>query len=200
MIFAGRTFAGDWMSFIPSPQSGCEIVDHAEVERAKRPSLRKKKIPAGGAGRSRSHVHESDGQSTPLDTRTGVEICKRIEEAESHMKRLVITRFTPKSTSPLRKSCFQNRPKERFDRVVSIKSRQSRSALARMGHSSRNFGRWNALVDEKYMACQKLATVAGEKLVWRLQKLDKKLQTRSRKILLQAKGAGGHDRRRGQCS
>ena len=140
-----------------------EIVDHAEVERAK---------PAEAGRRRRLRLEVLDDPvrmymnqmgKVPLLTREQeVEICKRIEEAENEMKRLVYgLGFTAKEHIAIAEKLLSEPPKERFDRVVVDKKVANREAhLRELRNLIKKVRTLDAKVDDHYTDWQK-ATTAG---------------------------------------
>src|ERR1041384_5371667 len=96
----------------------------------------------------------------PLLTREQeVEICKRIEEAEAEMKRLVYSLgFTAKEHIAIAEKLLSEPPKERFDRVVVDKKVANREGHLRdLRVLIKKVRAADANVDEKYMGWQKLS-------------------------------------------
>jgi RNA polymerase primary sigma factor len=158
-----------------------EIVDQAEVERAKPAE------PEEEPEDSRLEVLDDPVRmymnqmgKVPLLTREQeVEICKRIEEAEAEMKRLVYALgFTAKEHIAIAEKLLSEPPKERFDRVVVDKKVANREGHLRdLRQLIKKVRASDAVVDEKYMAWQKLSMPGRREKAWaELQKLDKKLQ------------------------
>jgi RNA polymerase primary sigma factor len=158
-----------------------EIVDHAEVERAKPAE------PEEAEEDTRLEVLDDPVRmymnqmgKVPLLTREQeVEICKRIEEAEGDMKRLVYSLgFTAKEHIAIAEKLLSEPPKERFDRVVVDKKVANREGhLRELRQLIKKVRAMDAHVDEKYMSWQKLTMPARrEKLRKELQRQGKKLQ------------------------
>jgi len=158
-----------------------EIVDQAEVERAKPAE------PEEEPEDSRLEVLDDPVRmymnqmgKVPLLTREQeVEICKRIEEAEAEMKRLVYSLgFTAKEHIAIAEKLLSEPPKERFDRVVVDKKVANREGHLRdLRQIIKKVRTADAHVDEKYMSWQKLSMPGRREKAWNeLQKLDKKLQ------------------------
>jgi len=158
-----------------------EIVDHAEVERAKPAE------PEEAEEDTRLEVLDDPVRmymnqmgKVPLLTREQeVEICKRIEEAEGDMKRLVYSLgFTAKEHIAIAEKLLSEPPKERFDRVVVDKKVANREGhLRELRQLIKKVRAVDSHVDEKYMSWQKLTMPARrEKLRKELQKQGKKLQ------------------------
>ena len=157
-----------------------EIVDHAEVERAK-------PVEPEEEGDSRLEVLDDPVRmymnqmgKVPLLTREQeVEICKRIEEAEVEIKRLVYSLgFTAKEHIAIAEKLLSEPPKERFDRVVVDKKVANREAhLRELRNLIKKVSALDSKVDECYLAWQK-ATTQGRRQKHRAKflKLDKKLQ------------------------
>jgi RNA polymerase primary sigma factor len=157
-----------------------EIVDHAEVERAKPAEPEEEEDSRLEVLDDPVRMYMNQMGKVPLLTREQeVEICKRIEEAESDMKRLVYSLgFTAKEHIAIAEKLLSEPPKERFDRVVVDKKVANREGHLRdLRQLIKKVRTLDAQVDERYMACQKLATAGRrEKARVALQKLDKKLQ------------------------
>src|SRR5437899_11071051 len=91
----------------------------------------------------------------PLLTREQeVQICKRIEEAEVEMKRLVYSLgFTAKEHIAIAEKLLSEPPKERFDRVVVDKKVANRERhLKELRVLIKKVRDLDATVDEKYAA------------------------------------------------
>jgi RNA polymerase primary sigma factor len=157
-----------------------EIVDHAEVERAK---------PAEPEEEEDTRLEVLDdpvrmymnqmGKVPLLNREQEVEICKRIEEAESDIKRLVYgLGFTAKEHIAIAEKLLSEPPKERFDRVVVDKKVANREAhLRELRSLIKKVRALDAKVDEKYIAWQKAATQgSNQKNYTKFQKLEKKLR------------------------
>jgi RNA polymerase primary sigma factor len=157
-----------------------EIVDHAEVERAK---------PAEPEEEEDSRLEVLDdpvrmymnqmGKVALLTREQEVEICKRIEEAELDMKRLVYgLGFTAKEHIAIAEKLLSEPPKERFDRVVVDKKVANREAhLRELRNLIKKVRAQDTKVDELYSACQKASSQGRrEKCLASFRKLDKKLQ------------------------
>src|SRR5437773_4131067 len=158
-----------------------EIVDQAEVERPK-PAQ-----PEEADEDARLEVLDDPVRmymnqmgKVPLLTREQeVEICKRIEVAESEMKRLVYSLgFTAKEHIAIAEKLLSDPPKERFDRIVVDKKVASREGhLKHLRRLVRKIQMLDAEVDEQYTQWRKAASAGRrEKLFARFQKLDRKLQ------------------------
>lgn len=157
-----------------------EIVDQAEAERVK-------PVEADEEEDSRLEVLDDPVRmymnqmgKVPLLTREQeVEICKRIEEAESEMKRLVYSLgFTAKEHIAIAEKLLSEPPKERFDRVVVDKKVANREGhLKDLRVLIKKVRALDTEVDEKYHGWQKAAPGGRrEKMHQELKKLDKKLQ------------------------
>ncbi|HEX4343281.1 MAG TPA: RNA polymerase sigma factor RpoD [Verrucomicrobiae bacterium] len=116
----------------------------------------------------------------PLLTREQeVEICKKIEDAEVEMKRIVYSLgFTAKEHIAIAEKLLSEPPKERFDRVVIDKKVSNRDKhLKSLRQLIRNLRAADQKMDQKYVAWQRLATKSRrDALEKELQKLSKKLQ------------------------
>src|SRR5262245_37955610 len=104
----------------------------------------------------------------PLLTREQeVEICKRIEEAESDMKRLVYSLgFTAKEHIAIAEKLLSEPPKERFDRVVVDKKVANREGHLRdLRQLIKKVRTLDARVDAEYNAWHKAAGRRKEKIL-----------------------------------
>src|SRR6185295_6307810 len=157
-----------------------EIVDHAEVERAKPAEPEEEEDSRLEVLDDPVRMYMNQMGKVPLLTREQeVEICKRIEEAELEMKRIVYSLgFTAKEHIAIAEKLLSEPPKERFDRVVVVKKianreghlRDLRTLIKRVRTSDQK-------VDDKYAAWQKaLQKGRKEKLAREFKKLGGKLQ------------------------
>ncbi len=156
-----------------------EIVDHAEVERAKPAEAEEEEDSRLEVLDDPVRMYMNQMGKVPLLTREQeVEICKRIEEAESEMKRLVYgLGFTAKEHIAIAEKLLSEPPKERFDRVVVDKKVANREGhLKDIRTLIKKVRVLDAQVDEKYTLWQEAAQARKEKLFAPFQKLDKKLQ------------------------
>ncbi len=156
-----------------------EIVDHAEVERAKPTEAEEEEDARLEVLDDPVRMYMNQMGKVPLLTREQeVEICKRIEEAESEMKRLVYSLgFTAKEHIAIAEKLLSEPPKERFDRVVVDKKVANREGhLRELRNLIKKVRGLDANVDEKYIAWQKAGVKSKEKYLVAFRKLDKKLQ------------------------
>jgi RNA polymerase primary sigma factor len=159
-----------------------EIVDQAEMERA-RPENEEESEEKGRLDSMDDPVRMYMRQmgKTPLLTREQeVEICKRIEEAEIEMRRLIYSfGFTAKEHIALAEKLISEPPKERFDRVIVDKKIEGREDhLKVLRNLVKNVRALDQEVDEKYAEVQHASNKAKkDKLFAEFLKLDKKLQT-----------------------
>src|SRR5215471_9189899 len=157
-----------------------EIVDHAEVERAKPAEPEEEEDARLEVLDDPVRMYMNQMGKVPLLTREQeVEICKRIEEAEGEMKRLVYSLgFAAKEHIAIAEKLLSEPPKERFDRVVVDKKVANREGHLRdLRNLIKKVRVLDAQVDAKYQEWQKAPTVGRrEKLFVAFQKLDKKLQ------------------------
>ncbi|TAL04940.1 MAG: RNA polymerase sigma factor RpoD [Verrucomicrobia bacterium] len=157
-----------------------EIIDQAEVERAK---------PAEPEEEDDSRLEILDDPvrmymnqmgKVPLLTREQeVEICKRIEDAEIDMKRIVYALgFAAKEHIAIAEKLLSEPPKERFDRVVVDKKIANREGhLKDLRTIIKKVRAQDMKVDEKYAVWQKAAQKSRkEKLGKEFKKLSVKLQ------------------------
>lgn len=116
----------------------------------------------------------------PLLTREQeVEICKRIEEAENEVRRIIYSfGFTGKEHIALAEKLISEPPKERFDRVIVDKKIDSREAhLKHLQKLVKTVRQLDQEVDESYSKWQDTkSSTKGEALHNDFKKLDHKLQ------------------------
>jgi RNA polymerase primary sigma factor len=157
-----------------------EIVDQAEAERAKPAEAEEDEDARLEILDDPVRMYMNQMGKVPLLTREQeVEICKRIEDAELDMKRIVYgLGFTAKEHIAIAEKLLAEPPKERFDRVVVDKKIANREGhlrdlrrLIKMVHAR------DQKVDAKYVGWQK-AVQKGRKdrLRRELDKLNTKLQ------------------------
>ncbi len=158
-----------------------EIVDQAEVDRVKQPE------PEEGEEKTRLDILDDPvrmylkqmGQVPLLSREQEVEISKRIEEAENHLKRIIYSfGFSGKEHIALAEKLICEPPKERFDRVIVDKKIDSRDQhlkdLRRLVKTVRAI---DEAVDERYAQCQAAATGSKKNRFFSsFKRLDKKLQ------------------------
>jgi RNA polymerase primary sigma factor len=135
-----------------------EIVDHAEVERAKPAEPEEEEDSRLEVLDDPVRMYMNQMGKVPLLTREQeVEICKRIEEAESEMKRLVYgLGFTAKEHIAIAEKLLSEPPKERFDRVVVDKKVSNREGhLRELRNLIKKIRILDNEVDEKYAEWQK---------------------------------------------
>lgn len=159
-----------------------EIVDQAEVQRTA-----KKDEPEEAEEDSRLEILDDPVRmymnqmgKVPLLTREQeVEICKRIEDAEIAMKRIVCSLgFTAKEHIAIAEKLLSEPPKERFDRVVVDKKVANREGhLKDLRVLIKKVRAYDQKVDEKYAAVLKSAQKGRkEKLLKEFAKMSQKLQ------------------------
>jgi RNA polymerase primary sigma factor len=156
-----------------------EIVDHAEVERAKPAEPEEEEDARLEVLDDPVRMYMNQMGKVPLLTREQeVEICKRIEEAESEMKLLVYgLGFTAKEHIAIAEKLLSEPPKERFDRVVVDKKVANREGHLRdLRNLIKKVRTMDAQVDAKYLEWQKAPQKSKDKLFSVFKKLDKKLQ------------------------
>jgi RNA polymerase primary sigma factor len=157
-----------------------EIVDHAEIERAKPAEPEEEEDTRLEVLDDPVRMYMNQMGKVPLLTREQeVEICKRIEEAEIDMKSLVYgLGFTAKEHIATAEKLLSEPPKERFDRVVVDKKVANREAhLRELRNLIKRVRALDAKVDDQYTDWQK-ATTQGRRLkrFGRFRKFDKRLQ------------------------
>lgn len=159
-----------------------EIVDQAEVQRTT-----KQAEPEEAEEDSRLEILDDPVRmymnqmgKVPLLTREQeVEICKRIEDAEIEMKRIVCSLgFTAKEHIAIAEKLLSEPPKERFDRVVIDKKVANREGhLKDLRIIIKKVRAADQKVDEKYATWQKAAQKGRkEKLGKEFAKMSAKLQ------------------------
>ena len=157
-----------------------EIVDHAEVERPKPEEPEEVEDTRLEVLDDPVRMYMNQMGKVPLLTREQeVEICKRIEEAEVDMKRLVyILGFTGKEHIAIAEKLLSEPPKERFDRVVVDKKVANRERhLKELRNLIKKVRALDLQVDAKYSAWQKLTQPGRREKLWaEVKKLDKRLQ------------------------
>ncbi|HOX57986.1 MAG TPA: sigma-70 family RNA polymerase sigma factor, partial [Verrucomicrobiota bacterium] len=157
-----------------------EIVDHAEVERAKPAEPEEEEDTRLEVLDDPVRMYMNQMGKVPLLTREQeVEICKRIEEAEADIKRLVYCLgFTAKEHIAIAEKLLSEPPKERFDRVVVDKKVPNREAhLRELRALIKTVRVLDTSVDDKFIAWQKCPTQGRrQKLHLKFQKFDRKLQ------------------------
>ena len=138
----------------------------------------------------------------PLLTREQeVEICKKIEEAEIAMKRIVYgLGFTAKEHIAIAEKLLSEPPKERFDRVIVDKKIANREGHLRdLRKLIKKVRTLDQKVDAKYFNWQKaLQKGRKEKLATGIEKNRREVAGNVSEIFLQAKSRRGNDRRGGQ--
>ena len=156
-----------------------EIVDHAEVERAKPSEPEEDEDQRLEVLDDPVRMYMNQMGKVPLLTREQeVEICKRIEDAEAEMKRLVYSLgFTAKEHIAIAEKLLSEPPKERFDRVVVDKKVANREGHLRdLRALIKKVRSGDAQVDEKYLEWQKAPAAKRDHLFAAFARLDKKLQ------------------------
>jgi RNA polymerase primary sigma factor len=161
------------------------VMDQAEAERAAKPA--EPAQPAEEDEDARLEILDDPVRmymnqmgKVPLLTREQeVEICKRIEEAELEMKRIVYSLgFTAKEHIAIAEKLLSEPPKERFDRVIVDKKIANREGhLRELRKLIKKIHAFDQKVDAKYFMWQKaLQKSRKEKLQRELKKLSFKLQ------------------------
>jgi RNA polymerase primary sigma factor len=119
------------------------------------------------------------GKVPLLNREQEVEICRRIEQAELEIRRVVYgLGFTAKEHSAIAEKLLAEPPKERFDRIVVDKKVTTReSHLKALRRLNKSIQELDARADENFIARQKIATHGGrEKLRAEFRKLEQKLR------------------------
>ena len=161
------------------------VMDQAEAERTRQPEPAQQQEEADEDARLEIlddpvRMYMNQMGKVPLLTREQeVEICKRIEEAEIEMKRIVYSLgFTAKEHIAIAEKLLSEPPKERFDRVIVDKKIANREGHLRdLRKLIKKVHTLDQKVDAKYFAWQKaLQKGRKEKLHRELKKLGLKLQ------------------------
>jgi RNA polymerase primary sigma factor len=158
-----------------------EIVDQAEIERLRQPE------PDEEEDKNRLDILDDPVRmymkqmgKTPLLTREQeVAICKRIEFAESEMRRIIYSfGFTGKEHIALAEKLISEPPKERFDRVVVDKKIDGREDhLRALRKLVKHVRALDEQVDRKYAEWRKAPTKGRqERLHADMNRLSKRLQ------------------------
>jgi len=159
-----------------------EIIEQAEVDRLKQPEPEEPE--------EKAHMDLLDdpvrmylsqmGKVPLLDREKEVAICKRIEEADKEVKRIIYGfGFTAKEHMALAEKLISEPPKERFDRVVLDTKMSTRDqhlkALRQLVKSVRKV---DVKVDEKFATWQSGSSKASrDRASTEMKKLDRKLQS-----------------------
>jgi RNA polymerase primary sigma factor len=161
------------------------VMDQAEAERTRQPEPAQQQEEADEDARLEIlddpvRMYMNQMGKVPLLTREQeVEICKRIEEAEIEMKRIVYSLgFTAKEHIAIAEKLLSEPPKERFDRVIVDKKIANREGHLRdLRKLIKKVHALDQKVDAKYFAWQKaLQKGRKERLQRELKKLGLKLQ------------------------
>src|SRR5208282_1529803 len=160
------------------------VMDQAEAERTRQPEPAQQQEEDEDARLEilddpvRMYMNQMG--KVPLLTREQeVEICKRIEEAEIEMKRIVYSLgFTAKEHIAIAEKLLSEPPKERFDRVIVDKKIANREGhLRELRKLIKKVRAFDQKVDAKYFNWQKaLQKGRKEKMQRELKKLSLKLQ------------------------
>ena len=157
-----------------------EIMDHSEAERTKPLEPDEDEDHRLEVLDDPVRMYMNQMGKVPLLTREQeVEICKRIEEAESEMTRLVYSLgFAAKEHIAIAEKLLSEPPKERFDRVVVDRKVANREGhLKELRNLIKRVRQIDAEVHQHYELWQRTAGPnEGEKLFAEFQKRDRKLQ------------------------
>ncbi len=157
-----------------------EIVDQAEVERAKPAPQEEDEDARLEILDDPVRMYMNQMGKVPLLTREQeVEICKRIEDAEIEMKRIIYgLGFAAKEHIAIAEKLLSEPPKERFDRVVVDKQVANRDRhLRNLRMLIKKVRVMDQNVDKKYLSfCKVVQKSRREKLQKEFVKLDKKVQ------------------------
>jgi RNA polymerase primary sigma factor len=163
------------------------VMDQAEAERAERTKSPEQSQPEEADDDARLEILDDPVRmymnqmgKVPLLTREQeVEICKKIEDAEVEMKRIVYSLgFTAKEHIAIAEKILSDPPKERFDRVIVDKKIANREGhLKDLRKLIKKVHTLDANMDAKYFAWQKAQQKGRrEKMEKELKKLSSKLQ------------------------
>jgi len=157
-----------------------EIVDRSEVNRFKQqPEAEEDEDARLDYLDDPVRMYMNQMGKVPLLTREQeVEICKRIEQAELEMKRIIYSfGFCAKEHIALAEKLLAEPPKERFDRVIVDKKIPSREKHLRdLRKLIKKVRLLDQKVDLKYAALQKAPESRRARLFNEFKKLDAKLQ------------------------
>ncbi len=157
-----------------------EIVDRSEVARLKQqPEQEEEEDIRLDFLDDPVRMYMNQMGKVPLLTREQeVEICKRIEDAELEMKRILYSfGFCAKEHIALAEKLLSEPPKERFDRVIVDKKTASRDAhLKDLRQIIKKVRATDLKVDGKYASWLKAVKARRERAFKEFKKLDKKLQ------------------------
>jgi len=158
-----------------------EIIDQSEVDRAQQPRSEEVEDEAKfDALDDPLRMYLSQMGKVPLLTREGeVAICKRIENAEHEVKRILYgLGFAAKEHIALAEKLIAEPPKERFDRVILDARLPARERhLRSLRQLIKRVRALDQKVDDAFAARQGARSKAScTRWLSRLQKLDRKLQ------------------------
>ncbi len=168
-----------------------EIVDQAEVDRARPPEPEEEeKTRLDGLDDPVRMYLKQMGQVRLLTREQEVTICKRIEDAEAEVRRIIYgLGFTGKEHLALADKLTSTPPRERFERIVVDQKTGCREAYLRALHRvMKSVRKLDAQVDEQFAAWQTAPTKARRASAFRtFKKLDHQLQATFRKFFYKHK-------------
>jgi RNA polymerase primary sigma factor len=158
-----------------------EIIDQSEVDRAQQPRQEEADEEAKlDALDDPLRMYLSQMGKVPLLTREGeVAICKRIEDAETEVKRILYSLgFAAKEHIALAEKLIAEPPKERFDRVIlDLRLPARESHLRNLRRLVKRVRQIDQKVDDQFAAWRSARNkTIRARLLARLLKLDQKLQ------------------------
>src|SRR5947207_3090780 len=158
-----------------------EIIDQSDVDRAQQPRQEEADEAAKlDALDDPLRMYLSQMGKVPLLTREGeVAICRRIEDAENEVKRILYgLGFAAKEHIALAEKLISEPPKERFDRVILDKKIESRDRhLKFLRGLTKTVRELDRRVDEKYARWQEASKAAAREMLFNeFKRLDTKLQ------------------------
>jgi RNA polymerase primary sigma factor len=156
------------------------VIGLAEVEQAKRTETDEDADPRLATLDDPVQMYLNKMSRVPLLTREQeIEVCQRIEEAEAETKSLLYRLgFAGKEHIALAEKLLNQPPKDRFDRVVSLKGTATREGhLKEMGRLIKKIQSLDAQADENYLARQNFAGQdCPPEILAQADKLDRSLQ------------------------
>ncbi len=157
-----------------------DIVDQAEVDQVKQPEEEEEDKERLDILDDPVRMYLRQMGKVPLLTREQeVEICKRIEEAENEVKRIIYSLgFTGKEHLALAEKLISEPPKERFDRVILDQKIEGREEhLSYLRKLIKKVRQLDNKVDEKYAEWQKANGQSDKKKLFaEFERLDRKLR------------------------
>jgi RNA polymerase primary sigma factor len=166
-----------------------EIVDQAEVDNVKKPEADEDTHRLDMLDDPVRMYLRQMGQVALLTREQEVEISKRIEAAETEVRKIIYSLgFAGKEHIALAEKLMAEPPRERFDRVVLEKKVDSREAhLRALRRNVANVRQIDADVDCKYTGWRAAPAKKGARAQAAFRRVDKKLQTTFEKFCFKQK-------------